>query len=103
MFDRKLFNDLMYYFMIEEPRRRSMGEDEDQIEDEVDSNELWRELVYKASEMVVHFGLFNAVTDTFPPHVKEGLIERMQAMLILMEKEVEIIQGFGEYFDEPST
>jgi hypothetical protein len=77
-----------------------MDEESEHSEEEVDSNELWRDLVTKAAEVMVHFGLFNAVIDQYPPHVKEGLIERMVQLHEVLEKEVEIIQGFGEYFDE---
>lgn len=51
-------------------------------------------------ELLVHYGLLNAVVGQYPPHVKAGLVERMQRFESAMQHEIEIVVSFGEAFDE---
>lgn len=41
-----------------------------------------------------------SVVHEYPPHVREGLEERMRQLLLVMEKEIGNIQDFGEAYDE---
>ena len=63
-------------------------------------NREWRELVVKAAETMVNFGLMSSVIGQYPEHVMGGLVERMQLLSVRLDQETEIIQGFGEAFDE---
>ena len=51
-------------------------------------------------ELLVSVGLMNSVMQQYPPHVQEGLNERMTATLRRTQQEIEIIHSFGEAFDE---
>jgi hypothetical protein len=51
-------------------------------------------------ELLVHYGLINAVVGQYPPHVKVGLMERMERFEYALQQEIEIVVGFGEAFDE---
>lgn len=79
-----------------------MTEDNDNVhEDEgIDSNDLFRELCGATMELLVTFGLINSIIGQYPSHVREGLVERMMHLKHNVEMETEIIQGFGEAFDE---
>lgn len=79
-----------------------MDEDDDNVheDEEIDSNDLFRELCGSTMELLVTFGLINSIIRQYPPHVREGLVERMSNLKHNVEMETEIIQGFGEAFDE---
>lgn len=76
--------------------------DDIQEDDELDSNDLWRRVCGTAMELLVHYGLLNAVVGQYPPHVRAGLVERMERFETAMQHEIEIVLGFGEAFDESS-
>jgi hypothetical protein len=76
-----------------------MADDDDNVHED-DSNELFRELCGVTMELLVTFGLINSIIGQYPSHVREGLMERMMQLKQNIERETEIIQGFGEAFDE---
>jgi hypothetical protein len=61
---------------------------------------VWRELVTKAAETMVNYGLLSSVIDRYPNHVKEGLVERMNNLSLRLDQETKIIMDFGEAFDQ---
>lgn len=54
-------------------------------------------------EYLVTLGLLKAVIDSYPPHVAEGLNERIANMIEILDTERGLIEGFGEAFDEESA
>lgn len=62
-------------------------------------DEAWKALVNKLAELMVHFGLFNSVMDSYPPSVREGFLERMNMTIDAVDRWIDEIQSFGDAFD----
>lgn len=64
-----------------------------------DRDEAWKQLVVRLSELGVHFGLFNAVMERYPPHVQDGFLERINDAIAWCDQQVSEIQDFGDAYD----
>lgn len=61
--------------------------------------ELFRDLTHNVMELCVHVGLFNSVADSWPEHVRENWVSKIQAQIEWVNKEIEEVQQFAEHFD----
>jgi len=52
-----------------------------------------------AMELCINAGLLQAAMHGYPEHVQEGLDERLQKLTEYLDRQTELLQGFGEAFD----
>lgn len=64
------------------------------------TQQLWRDLVHTSADMCVHFGLFCSVLQGYPPHVRDGLNERMEVLIGNLQDEIKAVQYFAEAYDD---
>lgn len=83
-------------------RRREphVGDDDDGNTPYEDRDEAWKALVTKLAELMVHFGLFNAVMESYPETVQEGFLERINSTIETVDTWIEELQTFGSAFDD---
>jgi hypothetical protein len=53
------------------------------------------------AELMVHVGLMDSVSRHWPEVVQENWAERLDTLILKLQRETEEIQGFAEAFDDP--